>query len=124
MDNISQPTVVPDDVLLVSVQPYSQRNDVLAQARAMIEECHRRGLTRVLADTHLLGDRIDIVDRILVGLQMPQLWPADIRLAVLCTDIQMLPTLPFEHAASGRNTPVRVFTERDEALRWLREAVV
>ena len=121
MDGVSHPAVVPDDVLLVSVQPYSHRNDVLAQVRAIIEECHRRNLTRVLADTKLLGDRIDIVDRIMVGLQMPQLWPSDIRLAVLCTDIQMLPTLPFEHAASGRNTPVRVFTDRDGALRWLRE---
>ena len=108
------------DVLVVSVQPYAQRGEVLAQARAMIATCRQRGLTRVLADTALLGDRIDIVDRVLVGIQMPETWPADIRLALLCTHVQMLPTLPFEHAASGRGTPVRVFTDRDEALRWLR----
>lgn len=111
-----------DDVLFVSVQPYSQRSEVIAQARGMVEACRRRGLNRVLADTALLGDRIDIVDRILVGVQMPDLWPPDIRLALLCTDVQMLPTLPFEHAASGRGTSVRVFTSRDAALRWLRES--
>ena len=113
--------VAPDDVLFVAVRPYSQRAEVVAQARAMIDECRRRGITRVLAETALLGDRIDIVDRILVGVQMPDFWPADIRLALLCTDVQMLPTLPFEHAATGRGTPIRVFTSRDEALRWLRE---
>jgi hypothetical protein len=109
------------DVLIVSVQPYAHRAEVLAQARAMLAECRQRGVSRVLADTALLGDRIDIVDRILVGIQMPELWPADVRLALLCTQVQMLPALPFEHAASGRGTPVRVFTDRDEALRWLRE---
>ncbi|HET7844102.1 MAG TPA: hypothetical protein VFL14_08130 [Xanthomonadales bacterium] len=115
------PGVVPDDVLFVAVQPYTQRAEVVAQARAMIDECRRRGIARVLAETALLGDRIDIVDRILVGVQMPDFWPGDIRLALLCTDVQMLPTLPFEHAASGRGTPIRVFVSRDEALRWLRE---
>ena len=48
-------------------------------------------------------------------------WMQDIRLALVCTELQMHPTLPFEHAASARGAPVRVFTERDAALRWLRE---
>lgn len=116
------PGVLPGtDILLVVVQPYSQRSEAVAQARAMIDECRRRGLTRVLADTALLGDRIDIVDRILVRVQVPDFWPPDIRLAIVCTDVQMLPTLPFEHAASARGTPLRVFVDRDAALAWLRE---
>ena len=122
MQEPAPPGVLPEsDVLVVAIQPYSQRSEALSQARAIVEASRARGVNRVLVETKLLGDRIDIVDRILVGMQLPDLWPRDIRLALLCTDIQMLPTLPFEHAASGRGTPVRVFTNRNEALQWLRE---
>ena len=118
-ENASAP--LPDcDGFEVAIEPYAQRGEAIAQARRIAVECRRQGRNRVLATTLLLGDRIDIVDRVLVGIQMPETWPADIRLALLCTHVQMLPTLPFEHAASGRGTPVRVFTDRDEALRWLR----
>jgi len=120
MEGEEAPGAVPEDVLVVEVRTYENRQEVVAQARAMIEACRRRGLHRVLADTSPLGDRIDILDRILVGRQLPAFWPDDIRLALLCRPIQMLPTLPFEHAASAQGTPVRVFTDRAEALRWLR----
>ena len=121
MESQEAPGAVPEDVLVVVVRPYDNRQEVVAQMRAMIAECRRRSLRRVLADTSRLGDRIDILDRILVGRQVPALWPDDVRLAILCRPIQMLPTLPFEHAASAQGTPVRVFTDRAEALRGLRD---
>ena len=121
MESQDAPGAVPEDVLVVEVRPYDNRQEVVAQARAMIEACRQRGLHRVLADTSQLDDRIDILDRILVGRQVPGFWPEDVRLAILCRPIQMLPTLPFEHAASAQGTPVRVFTDRSEALRWLRD---
>ena len=120
MESGEAPDAAPEDVLVVQVRPYRDRQDVVAQARAMVEACRRRGLHRVLADTSPLGDRIEILDRILVGRQVPAFWPDDIRLALWCSPIQMLPTMPFEHAASAHGTPVRVFTDRAEALRWLR----
>lgn len=109
------------DILEVAIQPYSQRSEVLGQARRIAKDCNERGLSRVLVTTALLGDRVDIVDRILVGMKLPDFWPSHLRLALLCTENQMLPTMPFEHAASARGTPVRVFTDRAEALQWLRE---
>jgi hypothetical protein len=105
-------------VLVVRIEPFSHRDRILEQVRATAAQAERDGFRAVLADTTQMGP-IDLVDRILVASELPKFWPVDVRLAVLCAPEQMMPSRPFENVASGRGTPVRVTTDRAEALAWL-----
>lgn len=95
--------------------------DGLKAAGAEIAEtCLRKGCTRALADACRQSGDLTILEWHALATSFEGSWPAGLRLAVLDIPERIKPDRFMEATARNRGIDVRVFTERDAALAWLR----
>ena len=93
-----------------------------SEVHAMFVEMVRQKNTPARALIELQVDQcLNFLDTMQVMSQLPVLgFPADYRLALVITDEKMRASAQFaETVAVNRGIAVRVFDERDAALRWL-----
>lgn len=110
------------ELLHVRIPHFDDRLEVIDYLRRVAALLRTGRWTGVFADTTPIERVVDVVDRIMVGSRLAEFWPPGVRIAIFANPIQVLPNHPLEHLVTSRGMVARVFTDREEALAWLRAA--
>jgi hypothetical protein len=96
----------------------------LAEAKtsvdAMLEACRQSGSTKVLFDCTAMCGELTVMDRFNVGQYASEKMDPRLKIAMVADKKYILPDNFFEVVARNRGIYMRVFSEKDEAIEWLR----
>ncbi len=84
------------------------------------EACRRKRCTHVLFDQTAATGELPLSDRFEIGVYAARKLPSSARIAVLAKEDQIRPHRFFESVARNRDMDLRLFSDREEALQWLK----
>lgn len=94
-------------------------SEVEAYGRAVMAACNEHQCTHILADERGLDYRLGTLDTYELAKYYAELVPSLIKIAIVCSPDDLHDAQFWETASRNRGLTVRVFTEIDEARRWL-----
>jgi hypothetical protein len=86
----------------------------------MVAACKKENCAKVLFDCRPMTGDLTVLDRFDVGQYGEGRIPQSVKIAMLGRDDQILPDRFFETVARNRGVNVTLFTETDEAIKWLK----
>jgi hypothetical protein len=87
----------------------------------MVNTCMKRNCTRVLFDCRRMTGPLSTMDRFDVAQYGSEKIERSIRIAMLGREDQVLPDKFFENVAVNRGMDLKLFTDIDEAVGWLKQ---
>lgn len=113
-------TTVQGDTLFVKASGYDESlAEVEQYGLAVITECLKHGVTRVLCDERELEYRLNTFDTYEAAGVVAEHAPHVARVAIVCQPRMLPDALGWETFAVNRGLTVRVFDDLDEARNWL-----
>jgi hypothetical protein len=88
---------------------------------AMVAACAREDCTKVLFDCRPMTGDLKMVDQFDVGQYGASKIPRSVKVAMLGREDQISPDRFFQTVARNRGVRVTVFSEIDDAIKWLKE---
>ena len=114
-------TTAQDGTLFVKASGYDEDlADVQQYGLALIAECQKQGVTRLLCDERELEYRLNTIDTYDAAAVIAEHAPRVCRVAIVCHPKMLQDALDWETFAVNRGLIVRVFSDLDEARNWLR----
>ena len=113
--------VLTEDYLLVTLSGAFSTAAAMKSVDALKEVCGKAGsCTKVLFDLRVMTGEMPIFDKYKIGQYGAELLPGTIRIAMLGREDQIAPDKFFENVAVNRGLTLKVFTDKQEALAWLK----
>jgi hypothetical protein len=89
--------------------------------RAMLAACVKENCDKILFDCTPMTGTMSAVDRFEVAEYSASILPRTLKIAVLGRQDQILPDNFFENVARNQGLTLTVFSEIDDAIKWLDE---
>jgi hypothetical protein len=86
----------------------------------MVVACKKEHCVKVLFDCRPMTGDLTVLDRFEVGQYGEGRIPQSVKIAMLGREDQILPDRFFETVARNRGVHVTLFTDADEAIKWLK----
>ena len=87
----------------------------------MLAACAKEDCDKILFDCTPMAGNMSAVDRFEVAEYSASILPRTLRIAVLGRQDQILPDNFFENVARNLGLTLTVFSEIDDAIKWLKE---
>ena len=98
--------------------PFTAANN-LEHLRAVMEECQRRGFTKVLFDTTRESGDMSFLSRFYLGDEAGTFWDRAITIAVFALEEQIDRDRFAVKVAQNRGILASIFSDENEAVQWL-----
>ncbi|MBN2415484.1 hypothetical protein JXO52_06565 [bacterium] len=113
-------TLIEDGVLRVILKGPYEPDRAPGYFRGVVDELRKAGLHKVLLDGRGFKDKLSIMDRFAIGTMFSSLGPLNIKIAIVGNKRLVLPDRFVENVATNRGVALKVTTDIEEALSWLR----
>jgi hypothetical protein len=110
-----------DDIIRVVVTGVFSLDLARAVVGSAIRACEEHRLVRALADIRSMQGDMATLDRYEAGTYGAKMIPRTIAVAMLARPDQISPDSFFENVLVNRGVNLRVFSDQEEALEWLKQ---
>lgn len=105
--------------LLVRISPCDSVEQMCANAKQIAQECHARGVSKVLLDTLLIKSLPPTIDLYTVGALCADLLVDHLKVAAVVCAEATSPDRFFETVLQNRGISYRWFLDAEQAKQWL-----